>query len=54
MGEEDPTANGTRSEKPLTEPERAELARLRQQNAKLEMQLEFAKKVSTWFAKGQQ
>ena len=41
-------------DKPLTESERAELARLRKENAKLEMQLEFAKKVSTWFAKGQQ
>jgi len=42
------------AEKPLTEPERAELVRLRKENTKLEMQLEFAKKVSTWFAKGQQ
>ncbi len=37
----------------LTESERAELLRLRQENAHLELQLEFAKKVSTWFAKGQ-
>jgi len=37
----------------LTESERAELVRLRQENAHLELQLEFAKKVSTWFAKGQ-
>jgi len=42
------------AEKPLTESERSELARLRTENAKLEMQLEFSKKVSTWFAKGQQ
>ena len=42
------------AEKPLTESERTELARLRKENAKLEMQLDFAKKVSTWFAKGQQ
>jgi transposase len=42
------------AEKPLAESERAELQRLRTQNAKLEMQLDFAKKVSTWFAKGQQ
>lgn len=42
------------TEKPLTEPERMELQRLRKENAKLEMQLDFAKKVSTWFAKGQQ
>lgn len=41
-------------DEPLTESERAELERLRKDNAKLEMQLEFAKKVSTWFAKGQQ
>jgi transposase len=41
-------------EQQLTESERAELARLRKENAKLEMQLEFAKKVSSWFAKGQQ
>lgn len=42
------------AEKPLAESERAELTRLRKENATLEMQLEFAKKVSTWFAKGQQ
>lgn len=42
------------AEKPLTESERIELQRLRKENAKLEMQLDFAKKVSTWFAKGQQ
>lgn len=41
-------------EKPLTEAERAELEHLRKENAKLEMQLNFAKKVSTWFANGQQ
>ncbi len=41
-------------EKPLKESERAELERLRKDNATLEMQLDFAKKVSTWFAKGQQ
>lgn len=44
----------TTAEKPLTESERTELQRLRKENAKLEMQLDFAKKVSTWFAKGQQ
>ena len=55
MGEEDSAANGTRSGKAtLSESERAELARLRKENSKLEMQPEFAKKVSTWFAKGQQ
>lgn len=46
---------------PLTESERAELQRLRQenkdvkaQNAHLQMQVSFAKKVATWFAKDQQ
>lgn len=43
-----------KAEPPLTEPERVELQRLRRENAKLEMQLEFAKRVSIWFAKGQQ
>lgn len=42
------------ADEPLTESERIELQRLRKENAKLEMQLDFAKKVSTWFAKGQQ
>ncbi len=42
------------ADRPLTESERTELARLRKENTKLELQLEFAKKVSTWFAKGQQ
>lgn len=44
----------TPREKPLSEEERFELERLRRDNAKLEMQLSFAKKVSTWFANGQQ
>lgn len=46
---------------PLTESERAELQRLRQENkdvkaenAHLQMQVSFAKKVATWFAKDQQ
>jgi transposase len=45
----------------LTESERAELIRLRvelkdvrSENAELQMQVEFAKKVATWFAKGKQ
>ena len=45
----------------LSEPERAELLRLRDENkdlrlvnAQLEMQVSFAKKVATWFAKDQQ
>ena len=37
------------AEKPLTESERNELQHLRKENVKLEMQLDFAKKVSTWF-----
>ena len=44
---------GGEVEQVLDESERAELVRLRQENAHLELQLEFAKKVSTWFAKGQ-
>jgi len=46
---------------PLSEPERAELIRLRAElkearaeNSELQMQVEFAKKVATWFAKGKQ
>jgi transposase len=45
----------------LTEPERAELIRLRAESkddratiAELQMQVEFAKKVATWFARGKQ
>lgn len=36
---------------PLGEDERAELERLRTENPRLRMELEFAKKVATWFAK---
>lgn len=46
---------------PLDEPERVELVRLRGElkdaraaNAELQMQVEFAKKVASWFAKGKQ
>ncbi len=46
---------------PLTESERAELVRLRGEAkddaatiAELQMQVEFAKKVATWFARGKQ
>lgn len=46
---------------PLAESERAELFRLREEhkdvkaeNAQLQMQVSFAKKVATWFAKEQQ
>ena len=37
----------------LSETERAELKRLRQENAVLRMERDFAKKVATWFAKEQ-
>jgi transposase len=36
---------------PLTTDERAELERLREENKRLRMEAEFAKKVATWFAK---
>lgn len=39
---------------PLEDSERAELERLRAENAELKMQVEFAKKVATWFAKDKQ
>jgi transposase len=42
------------TEKPLTDSERAELERLRAENVELKMQVEFAKKVATWFAKDKQ
>ncbi len=42
------------AERPLDASERAELERLRAENAELQMQVEFAKKVATWFAKGKQ
>ncbi len=37
----------------LSEPERAELERLRKENTVLRMERDFAKKVATWFAKEQ-
>jgi transposase len=40
--------------KPLEDSERAELERLRAEITELQMQVEFAKKVATWFAKGKQ
>ena len=52
---------GESPDAPLSESERAELARLRAESrddksviAELRMQVEFAKKVATWFAKGSQ
>jgi transposase len=45
--------SGEPADKPLDASERAELER-RAENAELQMQVEFAKKVATWFAKGKQ
>ena len=42
---------GNSPEKPLDGSERAELDRLRAENAELKMQVAFAKKVATWFAR---
>ena len=47
-------ADGAESDRPLDINERAELERFRKENAHLKMQLEFAKKVATWFAKDKQ
>ena len=44
---------GREAERPLDSSERAELERLRAENAHLKMQAEFAKKVATWFASDQ-
>jgi hypothetical protein len=43
--------SGESPDKPLDATERAELERLRAENTELQMQVEFAKKVATWFAK---
>ena len=45
---------GGEKEKPLSEDERAELEELRKENARLRMEVEFAKRVVTWFAKEEQ
>jgi transposase len=57
----DERAGQVPADAPLTETERTELIRLRaelkdvrSENAELQMQVEFAKKVATWFAKGKQ
>jgi len=47
-------AENNYSEKPLNVNEREELEKLRHENRELKMQLEFAKKVATWFAKDPQ
>jgi transposase len=59
--ERDARAAEVPADAPLTESERLELIRLRAElkdanarNAELQMQVEFAKKVATWFAKGKQ
>ena len=46
--------SGGSTDQPLGDSERAELVRLRAENVELKMQVEFAKKVATWFAKGKQ
>jgi len=57
----DERAGQVPADAPVTETERAELIRLRAESkddkatiAELQMQVEFAKKVATWFAKGKQ
>ena len=45
--------NGRTENQDLSETERVELERLRQENAVLRMERDFAKKVATWFAKEQ-
>lgn len=57
----DAQAEQVPADAPLAESERAELIRLRAElkevraeNSELQMQVEFAKKVATWFAKGKQ
>jgi len=45
--------SGRPGDEDLSEAERAELERLRKENAVLRMERDFAKKVATWFAKEQ-
>jgi transposase len=45
--------SGRVPDKDLSENERAELERLRKENAVLRMERDFAKKVAAWFAKEQ-
>ena len=45
--------SGRPADEGLSETERAELERLRKENAVLRMERDFAKKVATWFAKEQ-
>ena len=46
-------SGGSRPEKSLTETERQELIRLREEVKHARMEAEFAKKVASWFAKDQ-
>jgi transposase len=46
--------SGEVAERPLNSSEREELERLRSENAQLQMEVAFAKKVATWFAKDKQ
>ena len=46
-------SGGKRPEKPLSESEREELIRLREEVKHARMEAEFAKKVASWFAKDQ-
>ena len=46
-------SSGKRPEKPLSESEREELIRLREEVKHARMEAEFAKKVASWFAKDQ-
>ncbi len=59
--ERDKQVSNVPADAPLNESERLELIRLREElkdekarNTELQMQVEFAKKVATWFAKGKQ
>jgi transposase len=59
--ERDAQESSDSADAPLSESERLELIRLRSElkdekakTAELQMQVEFAKKVATWFAKGKQ
>ena len=44
---------GIVSERPLSNDNLAELERLREENKKLRMEVDFSRKVATWFAKGE-
>jgi transposase len=44
---------GKVSERPLSNDNLAELERLREENKKLRMEVDFSRKVATWFAKGE-